>query len=518
MLRKRKTKSNLKFMKLISYLIFIICLCIVFCAKFINYQFGAVSFEQLLYTLTTSEGADYSIVISGIIYVAIRIIICLIIILLLYIFYKSLKLKVTINYGIKNHIFKLNVFKYTKIKGLIYPIVLLIISFFYTYKVLEIDDYIYSQTTSSQLFEEYYVDGKNVNLEFPKKKRNLIYIFLESMEMTNASVKNGGYIKKSYIPNLEKLALKNINFSNTSTLGGAIELNNTSWTMAALVSQTAGVPLKLSIEENSYIGFSDSLPGVYNLGDILKDNGYTNYFLLGSDAEFGGRKDYFKKHGQYEIHDYYYAIDKEYIDEDYHVWWGYEDKKLFDYAKKELLEVSKKGEPFNYTILTVDTHLVDGYLDSSCKEVFDVKYANSIYCSDSKVNSFVNWLKKQDFYKNTTIIIAGDHLTMQNNFYKESDYQRTIYNTIINSPVKPINEKNRLFSSFDLFPTTLAALNVRIEGDKLGLGVNLFSEEKTLLEEFGIEKFNSEISRKSFYYDNVLLGNTYYEMKENNNH
>ena len=65
----------------------------------------------------------------------------------------------------------------------------------------------------------------------------------------------------------------------------------------------------------------------------------------------------------------------------------------------------------------------------------------------------------------------------------------------------------------DMFPTTLASLNVEIEGNKLGLGVNLFSKEKTLLEEMGITKLNEEISRKSFYYDNVILGDTYYEMK-----
>ena len=42
----------------------------------------------------------------------------------------------------------------------------------------------------------------------------------------------------------------------------------------------------------------------YSLGDILYDNGYNNYFLLGSKAEFGGRLDYFTKHGKYEIYDY----------------------------------------------------------------------------------------------------------------------------------------------------------------------------------------------------------------------
>ena len=104
---------------------------------------------------------------------------------------------------------------------------------------------------------------------------------------------------------------------------------------------------------------------------------------------------------------------------------------------------------------------------------------------------------------------------MQNDFYEENnEYQRTLYNTIINSPINPEKEKNRLYSSFDMFPTTLAALGVKIEGDKLGLGVNLFSNKETLIEKYGYEYLNEEISKKSFYYDNVLLGHTYYEMQE----
>jgi phosphoglycerol transferase len=43
----------------------------------------------------------------------------------------------------------------------------------------------------------------------------------------------------------------------------------------------------------------------------------------------------------------------------------------------------------------------------------------------------------------------------------------------------------------DMFPTTLAALGVEIEGDKLGIGVNLFSDKQTLAEKYGIETLNN---------------------------
>ena len=49
-------------------------------------------------------------------------------------------------------------------------------------------------------------------------------------------------------------------------------------------------------------------PGITTLGDILEAQGYHNVLFLGSEAVFGGRKLYFKEHGNYEIDDFNYAI------------------------------------------------------------------------------------------------------------------------------------------------------------------------------------------------------------------
>lgn len=103
---------------------------------------------------------------------------------------------------------------------------------------------------------------------------------------------------------------------------------------------------------------------------------------------------------------------------------------------------------------------------------------------------------------------------MQNGFFNEDNYTRTIYNTFINSKIASNNYKNRAFTSLDMYPTTLASLGVKIEGNKLGLGTNLFSNEQTLIEKYDYNYVNEEIKKKSFYYDNVLLGNSYYEMNK----
>ncbi len=47
----------------------------------------------------------------------------------------------------------------------------------------------------------------------------------------------------------------------------------------------------------------------------------------------------------------------------------------------------------------------------------------------------------------------------------------------------------------------LASIGSKIEGDKLGFGVNLFSGEKTLCEWFSEEYINSEIMARNKQYE-----------------
>lgn len=86
----------------------------------------------------------------------------------------------------------------------------------------------------------------------------------------------------------------------------------------------------------------------------------------------------------------------------------------------------------------------------------------------------------------------------------EPNYDRTIYNLFINSSEKEKNSKNREFSSMDMFPTTLASIGVKIEGNKLGLGTNLYSGEKTILEKYGINYVDEEFKKNSTFYNDKI--------------
>ena len=95
---------------------------------------------------------------------------------------------------------------------------------------------------------------------------------------------------------------------------------------------------------------------------------------------------------------------------------------------------------------------------------------------------------------------------MQDSFYSDhKDYNRVNYNVFINSLNTTENNKNREFSMFDMYPTILSSIGIEIEGNKLGFGVNLFSDEKTLIELLGRDKFNNELLKSSDYYDKNIF-------------
>jgi phosphoglycerol transferase len=157
-------------------------------------------------------------------------------------------------------------------------------------------------------------------------------------------------------------------------------------------------------------------------------------------------------------------------------------------------------------ILTEDTHHEDGYVCADCPEVFQDQLSNVTLCTDRRTAEFLRWCQNQEFYENTTIVISGDHLTMDSDFCRDVDpsYQRKVFTAYINTAAQRRSQKVRQYSTFDDFPTILAAMGVEIEGDKLGLGVNLYSEESTLVEQYGISWLNKELSKQSDFMRHLI--------------
>lgn len=376
----------------------------------------------------------------------------------------------------------------------------------YATKLLSIDDFIKMTLMYTDIYDKEYVDPQSVKITHEGKKRNLLLIYMESMESSYASREYGGYMKTAdLIPKLRKLAGENVSFADRrgNELRGLHNTVGTTWTTGALFGTTSGVPFSFLTGKNTLGNDGEKFAsGIFTMGDFLEKEGYYQEFLCGSDAVFGGRAALFSEHGKYNIFDYYTAIDKKYIDPNYKVWWGFEDHKLYEIAKDELTRVSKQEEPFNLTMLTVDTHHVGGYRCKWCGNKYKKNLSNVVSCADDQIYDFIRWCEKQDWYENTTIVIMGDHRRMDKQLVsKLPDFDRCVYNCFINSVHDDDKvDQTRLAATIDAFPTILSSIGYETKGHRLGLGTDLFSKRKTLAEEMTFEKLNDELGKNSHYY------------------
>jgi len=512
-----------KIKKVIMFLTLLLASIMIIGSIYYHREYPKQDFDQILYYLLNGVENTAPSVVNNVISSCI-IPLILTVTLLYAVTIKKTKKNTYINLKIRKKSFNIKIYPLDFIANhkRRYVAIVLLIALIFTIFSFKIHTYIINRIQDTKIYEEYYVDGRDINIKFPEQKRNLIIIIAESMENTILSKANGGEWEYSLIPELEKLALENTSFSNTERLGGALETHGANFTAGGIVAMTAGIPLKtvdILEDKNQYNGNGNYVGGAYTLGEILKEQGYNLEIMMGSEGTFGGRTQYFKTNGDYKIFDVGYAIKNGKMEAKDKVWWGFEDDKLFKWSKEEITELANKKQPFSYIMLTADTHFTDGYLSKDAETKYESQYENVHAYSSKSIYEFVEWAKKQDFYENTTIVILGDHLGMQTEFYEakaDKEYERTIYNVIINSAIETRNNKNRQFTTMDMYPTILASIGVEIEGNRLGLGTNLFSDKPTLAEELGAEKLNKEMKKYSSWYNKNILGEDYYEMRIQN--
>lgn len=376
-----------------------------------------------------------------------------------------------------------------------------------------LDRWLAHRTRPTTLYEDFYVDPRDVPPVFPARKRNLVCLYIESCETTFLSHEQGGGMPECVIPELYTLALGNVNFSHNGGVGGWQICQGAAWTTAAMTAFTTGVPLSIPVKVNTYDRYRDFLPGIRALGDILHDAGYRQTLMVGSDSAFGGRDKLFGQHGVERVLDVFDAEREGVIPQGFREWWGFRDEILYDWARKELSRMASEPGPFAFSLLTADTHAPDGFVCPGCADTFPERYENVFACASRQAAAFIEWMRGQSFWENTTLLVCGDHQAMNPQFFRrmhtEGVEARRVYNCIVNPApgLAADRAKNREFFPMDLFPTVLSALGCKIPGDRLGLGTDLFSPTPTLCEVKSPSWVNEEIQKRSgFYLSRFILG------------
>lgn len=507
------------FQNIITILLILLSTLILSFSYYISHKFADQNIDEMIFYLASGLTGTSNEVISSALNSFIPPLLVIFFLLIIPIL-RIKKTKNSLEVGIRNKKINIQLFSENFLYRyrIIYALLIIMFSIGICYRMLGVGNYIERLSSYSSFIEDHYVSGNDVSLKFPEKKRNLIILFVESLENSMINKDKGGGWDYTVMPELESIAEKNVNFSNSNFLGGAYPISGTGWTVAGMVAATSGLPLKIPIDGNEYTSSSDFMAGAYGLGDIFKKEGYSQSVMAGSDFAFGGRKNYYSKHGDYQIFDVNTAIKKGKMKENERVWWGFDDSLLFQWAKEEITSLSSSKQPFSFSVLTANTHFPDGYLEKNSENKYSTQYENVFSSSSKQIADFVEWFQKQNFYENTTLVILGDHLSMQPNGYFSlrvyKEYDRTIFNTFINPLTEPVQPHNRQFTSLDMFPTILASLGVEFKGNRLGLGTNLFSDRKTLVEELGLHYVDKELEKNSSFYNSHILRDDYLQLLE----
>lgn len=313
-------------------------------------------------------------------------------------------------------------------------------------------------------FARHYVRPAGVKLA-PESPKNLVLIYVESLE---TSYTDSAVFGKDLLANLS--ALHPVSFPVYEQLPG------TGYTIAAMVSTMCAAPLQM-------VGFLDwrsqgehaqrFLPGAVCLGDLLATQGYRNVFMGGAALEFSGKDKLLKEHHYQEA---YGRVEWNQlgIPKSRMSGWGLHDDDLFAQAKTKLRELHDAKQPFNLTLLTVDSHWPSGFVSEACQQRGAQGLDDVMACTAWMVADLVKFVRTSGYDADTNIVVIGDHLSPPNTLADKLAQvpRRTIYNAFFaRTPPQPNRDT---IVHFDLLPTILDFIGLHVDGGREGLGYSAF--------------------------------------------
>lgn len=230
------------------------------------------------------------------------------------------------------------------------------------------------------------------------KNLNLILIYLESLGDYYLNEKKFPQL----LPNLKQMLKESIYFSNIE------HYDPMDWTMGAIFASQCGAPAVFQPEDNDE-ELDNNLGSDFTcLGDILNKDGYFQVFMGGARLSFGGKGNFFKIHGYDQVLGMNELLplieNQKYVNV-----WGLYDDSLFQLAEEKIDELASNQQPFNFTLLTLDTH--NGFRSLSCPTYTysDDSKLQSVYCTDYLLGKFYDKIRLKPFWNNTVMMVMSDH-------------------------------------------------------------------------------------------------------------
>jgi phosphoglycerol transferase MdoB-like AlkP superfamily enzyme len=242
-----------------------------------------------------------------------------------------------------------------------------------------------------KLVDSLYAGGKVTSRSFINtSKPNIIYIVWESFTKKAVDLKWRG---KEVTPYFNQLRSEGIYFSNAYASG-----DRTDKGIAAILSSYP------ALNKTSIIRHPGKLGKLPYFTWFLKQRGYKTSFYYGGETEFANIKSYLFNNGFDDI------IDKNaFSKNEQNSKWGAHDGNVRDRIQKDL---GSPSQPFFLTWLTLTSHEPYEVPANEVEITGDdatSRFLNSIHYTDKVVAAFIEFCKTQSWWKNTVIVIVGDH-------------------------------------------------------------------------------------------------------------
>lgn len=319
----------------------------------------------------------------------------------------------------------------------------------------------------------------SMDLSQPEKPRNLVIIYLESLERTYMDPARF----PGLTPRLSALETRAVSFTGLGQTVGA------DFTIGGMVASQCGTPLILTGGANSGL-MSQFLSGATCLGDLLSTAGYKLSYLGGASTTFAGKGAFYQTHGYDEVSGYE-ELHPLLAEPDYHAEWGLQDDTLFDLARERFARLASQDQPFVLTLLTLDTHHPNGHADTN-RACADRVYGdglnpmlNSVLCDDFLAGQFIEDILSGPHGADTVIAVMSDHLAMVNSAADQLNaVPRRNLLMILDGSRTDARRIDRAGTTLDTGATLLSYLGFDIP--RLGFGVDLLRDEATMPEYLGV--------------------------------
>lgn len=306
-----------------------------------------------------------------------------------------------------------------------------------------------------------YSDPRKISFTKPQLKKNLILIYIESLD--------------TGINSLQKVSpIKEINEIKGQQINNFKEAPAVTWSSAGMMASMCGVPLHPSLGGEF---FRLNRKKFYCIGDVLSKHNYVQSFYISVGKQFHRHDTFFERQG-YKVHDKL-SIHTERPDLKLEGWGsGIHDDDFFNHIKFKIIEKHKQKKLFNFTIKTSGTH-PPFKISKKCKlkKIPNSKSINpeaikAYRCLSIALNNFIKDLEKERVLDDTILVIMGDHKSNAEVVKYNSEKERNLYFKIY-SGKKIIRSK---MNHFDVAPSILDVMGfLPVNTSKFGFGYSLFT-------------------------------------------